>query len=474
MRRLAGKLAFAASLAALAFGVPAGLTSAAFTAGTAANGSSITVDALRNIFAVAPGTAVQPGTATPVAGGNVDSLALALGTVPSARTFTNVFTVTNHTSTSQTATLSLLGVSQVAQAFFASSGTTSATLGAGASTSVTIATSPTSGGHGNGSLRLGLAGTSWLYRDYPLTLDEDPEAPASLSATAGPGGAIALSWPASTTTQVAGYDLYRSAGASFTKLNAAPLASTGYTDSSTTNGTSYTYKVIALTSSPGLQSLDSPTTSATADASAPTAPTTVSMTNGGGTGSGHINAANASGISVQVALPAGSNSSDTVAVTLTDGILSVTKSAAATAGAGTVTITGINTSSLADGTLTIRATSVDLAGNVSAAATTTAPKDTLAPAAPACTYSDQRNAADKITGANGAAEAGAIVSALETTPASSGPYTSTAGALGAYSLTVARVDGKVPVPVTVTYTVTATDAAGNTSPATTISFSDTI
>jgi hypothetical protein len=35
------------------------------------------------------------------------------------------------------------------------------------------------------------------------------------------------------------------------------------------------------------------------------------------------------------------------------------------------------------------------------------------------------------------------------------------------------VPGKVPTPISVTYTITATDAAGNTSAVTTLTYSDT-
>src|SRR5207302_2362607 len=75
-------------------------TSAAFTASTAVPTNSLAVDQLSNHFSVASAGAVQAGTSTPVATGNVDSLALDFGTVPSARTFTNVFRITNVGSSS--------------------------------------------------------------------------------------------------------------------------------------------------------------------------------------------------------------------------------------------------------------------------------------------------------------------------------------------------------------------------------------
>src|ERR1700694_220966 len=71
------------------------LSAASFTRSSVVPSNVITVDALRNYFSVTPGSDVRPGTSTAVAAGNVDGLAIDLGTVPSARTFSNVFRITN-------------------------------------------------------------------------------------------------------------------------------------------------------------------------------------------------------------------------------------------------------------------------------------------------------------------------------------------------------------------------------------------
>jgi hypothetical protein len=455
----------AAALAAVVvFGAVTRGTWAEFTSNTQVSGNTVTVDALANHFEVTPGSAVQPGTSTKIASGGVDNLALAFGTVPSARTFTYVFTVKNVGSAPATATLSVLSINQVSSAIFASSGTSTATLAPGASTAVSIATSSTTAGHGAGAIRLGISGLGWLYRDYSTTVDEAPEAPASVTATAKAAGKITVSWNASSSTNASGYDVYRSTGGAYTKLNGSPLSGTSYDDTATTSGTAYTYKVRAVLSSPALESVDSATATATADSTAPGQPTAIALANGGGTGNAYINSANASSVSVSVTLPAGSLASDTVTVTLTNGAASASKTGAASAGAGTVTLTGIDTSSLADGTITIAATSTDLVGNVSTVRSTTVTKDTVAPSAPTASYTDNKGA-DAITGT---AAANATVTANETQPSSSGPYTTTAAANGAYSVTVANVKS-----VTVTYVVTATDAAGNVSSQTTLTFADT-
>jgi hypothetical protein len=459
--------------AGLAFaGALTHFSSASFTNATAVPSNAVAVDKLANYFSVVPGTAVQAGTSTPVASGNVDTLSIAFGTVPSARTFTSVFSITNVSGSSQTATIALSGAAQILSAVFASSGTTSVTLAAGASTTLSVTTSTTIAGHGTGSLKLTRSGTSWMYRTYAVTIDEAPEVPGAPTATQAPNGRINLSWGvSSTTTNLAGYNLYRSSGAGFTKLNATPLAGTTYGDTSTVDGTTYTYKVRAESSgAPTLESVDSTTVTATADATPPGQPSGISLANGGGTGNAYINAANAGSLSVNVNLPAGSLASDLVTLTLSNGASSVTRTASATAGAGTVTISGINASGLGDGTVTVSATSTDAAGNVSSANSASFTKDTQAPAAPSgCSYTAHVNAQADVIACT--AEANASITITETAP-SAGTFGGSAGS-GSFSINVAAVHGSNPAPVAYSYSVTATDAAGNTSAAATVAGSDT-
>jgi Bacterial Ig domain len=460
-----------AALAVLGLALVGGLaqfTSAAFTRSLATPANAVGVDQLSNHFSAAPGTAVQAGTSTPIASGNVDSMSLAFGTVPSARTFSNVFRVTNVTGSSQTATLSLSGAPQIQSVSFAASGTTSVTLAAGASSAVDVTTSNTVAGHGTGTLKLTYAGATWEYRTYAVTIDEQPEAPASLGVAQAPSGKLNLTWAASTTTtNLAGYNVYRSTGGAFTKLNATPLAGTTYADTATVDGTTYTYKVRAVTTGTPLESLDSPTANGTADATPPGQPTAIALANGGGAGNAYINSSNKSSLNVSVTLAAGWASTDTVKVTLQSGASSVTKTA--NPGSGTVTFVGIDVSSFGDGTVTITASSTDAAGNVSASRSASFVKDTVAPAAPTGVYVDNLNsAADQITGT---AEAGATVTLTETSP-SSATFSGSAGA-GAYAINVAAINGNGGHTTAFSYSVTATDAAGNTGPATVVAGSDT-
>jgi Bacterial Ig domain len=440
------------------------LSAAAFTGSTSVPSNGVTVDALHNYFSVTP--------LSSAASGDVDSLSLDFGLVQSARTFTSVFRVKNVSGATHTATLSLANVPQVSSVVFASSGSGSATLAAGASTTVSVTTSPLVAGRGVGTLRLALSGISWLYREYSFRLDEAPEAPSAPTAVQKPAGRLDLSWTASSTvTNLAGYDLYRSnGGGAYAKLNATPLTATTYSDTGTVDGTTYTYMVRAVSSgTPVLDSLDSTTVSATADATAPGQPTAIALANGGGAGNAYVNSGNSSNLSVSVTLPSGSLATDTVQLTVSNGASNVTATQAGSAGAGTITFTGLSVAGLGDGTLTFSARSTDLAGNVSGTSTSTAPKDTAAPGAPSAAYTDNNNAADQVAGS---AEANTTITVTKTS-APTGTYSTTANASGAYTVSVAATNGKPNAAISVTYTVTARDAAGNTSSATTITFSDT-
>jgi fibronectin type 3 domain-containing protein len=71
--------------------------------------------------------------------------------------------------------------------------------------------------------------------------------------TAAVAHSVDLSWNASTTTGVTGYNVYRAvyttSCGTFTKINSSLNASMSYTDSSVANGTSYCYAATAVDSS---------------------------------------------------------------------------------------------------------------------------------------------------------------------------------------------------------------------------------
>jgi fibronectin type 3 domain-containing protein len=58
---------------------------------------------------------------------------------------------------------------------------------------------------------------------------------------------VELSWKASTSTDVGGYNVYRSLdGSKWTKINASTIASTLYSDSTVANSTTYYYAATAV------------------------------------------------------------------------------------------------------------------------------------------------------------------------------------------------------------------------------------
>lgn len=61
---------------------------------------------------------------------------------------------------------------------------------------------------------------------------------------------VDLSWQASTSTDIAGYNMYRSPdGSTWTKINVSLIASTAYTDSTVANGSTYYYAATAVDTS---------------------------------------------------------------------------------------------------------------------------------------------------------------------------------------------------------------------------------
>ncbi|HXV32773.1 MAG TPA: hypothetical protein VD769_02090, partial [Gaiellaceae bacterium] len=221
-RRLA-LIALAAAAVVLAVGAVTRLSSASFTTSLEIAGNSVTADRLSNHFAVTPG---------PDAAGDVDGLTIDLGLVDEPQTVTDVFTVTNVGSSTRTATLAFVG-DQVAAPRFATSGTASATLAPGATSSVSLTTSAVRADDVAGTLRLSLDGSSWLYRDYAVTFEAAPAAPESVTATPRPAADIEVAWAASATTEnLVGYDVYRSTGGSWSKRTPTPVTGTSWTDTS--------------------------------------------------------------------------------------------------------------------------------------------------------------------------------------------------------------------------------------------------
>lgn len=128
---------------------------------------------------------------------------------------------------------------------------------------------------------------------------------------------------------------------------------------------------------------------------APDAPVSVALTNGSGTGNAYISAASQAGLTFDVALPSTSLAGDTVTLSLTDGTTTVTATAAGIDDGGTRTLTGVDASGLADGSITISAIATSSDGDSSNATSITRTKDTVTPTLSTLTMRDN-NANGKV------------------------------------------------------------------------------
>jgi hypothetical protein len=213
---------------------------------------------------------------------------------------------------------------------------------------------------------------------------------------------------------------------------------------------------------------------------APAAPTSISLANGGGAASAFVDAVNKSSLNVDVAMPSTSSTSDSVHLTIGDGTSTVTATPlAATTGAGTVHFTGLNVSGLNDATLSFTSWSVG-GGGTSSTATATFIKDTAAPS-PVVTSptsgSYLKSQTPSITGTAGAQAADASHSADNSTvtvkiysggSATGTPVQTLTGSVsgGAWSVTPTSLAADQQ------YTIQATqgDAAGNSGSSNSPSF----
>jgi len=141
---------------------------------------------------------------------------------------------------------------------------------------------------GNGSYSVPVTatdgvGNSTVDNTTSLTLDNTaPPSPTGLTATAVTGGSIQLSWTASSPeTDVAYYNIYRSTSSGGQNYSSytyrVSVGTTTYTDTSASDGATY-YYVVRAEDIAGNTDSNTTEDSATADATAPPAPTNLSAT----------------------------------------------------------------------------------------------------------------------------------------------------------------------------------------------------
>ncbi len=187
----------------------------------------------------------------------------------------------------------------------------------------------------------------------------------------------------------------------------------------------------------------------------------------------YVNSANVAAVPINGTAEPGS----TLTLTITDPGAAHTLARTVTVnGSGAWTATGLDLTSLNQGTVTYAAKATDAAGNTGSTVTVTSIKDTLAPAVPTISaplYVNSANVAN--VPVSGTAEAGAAVTLVVTDAgaAHSVTQTATASGTGAWSTTGLNLSSLNQGAVT--YTATATDAAGNTgASATTTKTKDTL
>ncbi len=246
-------------------------------------------------------------------------------------------------------------------------------LGVGKITHVTVTTDPLHAGALRGSVDISVSGVPKKL-SVPLSVTQAPLPPGAVTATAEAGGAVKVSWPASPSTGVAGYELQRSvSGGPWRTLDANAPAS-GIVDATGTDGRTVEYRVSAVAA--GLSSSPSASGSAVTDASPPDLPTDLTIA------TEFVNQTNEDAVPVEVDLPPTSAPTDVVSVTLTDG---TDDSAPVTvAGGQSSVVVKVDASGLEDGQVTANAILTDALGNATAAfpAPKSVQKDVIAPDPP--------------------------------------------------------------------------------------------
>lgn len=356
------------------------------TARTTSQNSVAATGALERLIDITPGTAVQPGTASPIATGIDLTFSMNLGRVPDSRTFADALRIINRDTVPHTIRVSTVGAglgSIASIGFTADSnpgdGANVETIAPGATELMFITTTSAVAGFQSGSLRFERVGDERFYRrDRPIETRQAPGASvASVASMTGPNR-VALSWSVPASTGIGGYNVYRAtaAGGPYTKLNPSPIAGTTYSDTTVALGTRYWYRVRAVAAGvvPELEGSDSNTVSGRV----PPTPISVTIPAGGSNPLGYINFATRAAATVRVSLPANTEAGDVLNVEIFDGTLAVgTTMNVTAAGAQTLNVAGLNATALSDGAVTLRAW-LTKPNETGAIATGSAIKDTLA------------------------------------------------------------------------------------------------
>jgi len=191
-------------------------------------------------------TATNPTLTIPVSGTGVVTTVGQLSVSPSTLPLGNVTVgssgVANGTLTATGASVTVTAASTNNSAFTIGSFSLPHTIPAGQSASFTITFSPTTAGAASATL-------TFTSNAQPSTTTEALTGTGVAAAT----HSVALSWDASSSQNISGYNIYRApystSCGSFAKINNSLNVDVTYTDSSVTNGSAYCYATTAVDSS---------------------------------------------------------------------------------------------------------------------------------------------------------------------------------------------------------------------------------
>jgi hypothetical protein len=356
-----------------------------FSTQSVSGASGAGTDYLDRSFAIVPGSATQPGTVTPTTTGAGRTLSVDLGRVPDSRTIVDVVRVTNTGEVARPLNLSLLGSLTSVLGFEFSDGSTAKTIDPGATWQIRVRTDAAAAGAFAGQAQLQEGADTFMRIERPMTTRQAP-LPAGALTIAAPAGTVQaqLSWTASPSTGVAGYNVYRatSAAGPFAKVNGSLVTASSYVDTTVTLGGNYWYRVRAVASaiSPDLESPDT----ATAQTTVMPQPASVEIPASSNNAVNWVSRMTRSSVTFRVVVPAATSAGDTVALAVTNGTNTINRTATATGGMQTIDFTGNNLNTWADaamGAITMSARIVR--GQFAAPAiTANAGKDTTVPARP--------------------------------------------------------------------------------------------
>ena len=190
-------------------------------------------------------TATNPTLTIPVSGTGVANTVGQLSVSPSTLALGNVVDGSSGTATgtltASGATVTVTAASTNNSVFTIGGFSLPHTITAGQSANFTITFSPLTAGAVSATL-------TFTSNASPSTTTET----LTGTGTPAPTHSVALSWNASTSQNISGYNIYRAgyttSCGSFSKINGVLDTSTLYTDSSVTNGSAYCYATTAVES----------------------------------------------------------------------------------------------------------------------------------------------------------------------------------------------------------------------------------